>query len=164
MEAKYVAATIQVPMQRTDFAFDMNGEGQPDNQLGNFIGALEAQNLDTQLAVTQSLQSGSALLLLALSAANLDNDSCAGVTTSVGLMPATPPKFDGTDTFTVDPLLDAGHFSGPIDGRHLASIAPNTATAQTEVQLVLPLPLMFPRRSIFRCTAAASSSRGRPAD
>src|SRR6185436_1619511 len=41
---KYVANALTVPMDRMQFGMDLNGDGKTDNQLGNIIGALSANN------------------------------------------------------------------------------------------------------------------------
>jgi hypothetical protein len=142
MEAKYVVNALTVPMQKTDFAMDLNGDNKLDNQLGNIIGALTAQNLDVQMGVNDAITMGSVILLLDQTAANLSNDSCSKVSAAVGNKPANPPKYDGTDSFTVNSSIVGGSFKGAISNNFYNSNSPVVATAQTETQLTIQLPLV----------------------
>src|SRR5438046_8469232 len=62
-EGKGVANALTVPQEKSMFAMDLNGDGKLDNQLGNIIGALAAQNLDPQMGVNDSITAGSVVLL-----------------------------------------------------------------------------------------------------
>jgi hypothetical protein len=62
----YVLNDILVPMGRSDYAIDLNGDGHADNQLGNIVGALSAQNFDVQTQVTASVTTGSVILLISM--------------------------------------------------------------------------------------------------
>jgi hypothetical protein len=142
MEAKAVVNALTVPMAKSDYAMDLNGDGKLDNQLGNIIGALTAQNLDVQMGVDQAVADGSVILLLDQTAASLTNDSCGQVVAAVGNKPATAPKYDGTDTFTVNSAIGGGTFKGAINNGVFNSNSPVTATAQTETELTIQLPLV----------------------
>ena len=48
LHAQYVWNAVVVPLQRSDYALDLNGDGRVDNQFGNIYGALAGQNLDVQ--------------------------------------------------------------------------------------------------------------------
>src|SRR5512135_121504 len=61
VRAQYVWNNVLVPMQRTDYAIDLNGDGRNDNQLGNIEGALAGQGLPVQTQATQAVQSGQSL-------------------------------------------------------------------------------------------------------
>ena len=51
-------------MDRMTFGLDLNGDGKIDNQLGNIIGALTANNLDTQGGVDTAICEGQVVLLM----------------------------------------------------------------------------------------------------
>jgi hypothetical protein len=138
MEAKYVANTLTVPQSKSDYAMDLNGDGKPDNQLGNIIGALTAQNLDTQMGVDMALAMGNVVLLLDQTGADLTNNDCNQVTVQTGNMQANP-KFDGTDTFTVNSAFGGGSFFGKIMSGMFSSTPPATAATPTTVVVQLPL-------------------------
>src|SRR5258706_11549701 len=113
--AKYVANTLTVPQMRSDYAIDLNGDGKVDNQLGNIIGALSAQNLNTQDSVDMALKNGSVLLLLTQTSADATymQDSASGVTAQVGNTQANP-DFTGAGSFTINSALRIRSFAGRI--------------------------------------------------
>jgi len=141
-EGKNVANALTVPQEKSMFAMDLNGDGKLDNQLGNIIGALAAQNLDPQMGVNDSIKAGGVLLLLDQTASDLQNSTCGQVTVSVGNKPAMPPKYDGTDTFTVNTSIGGGSFKGVISNGFYNSNSPVTATDATEVVVNVQLPLV----------------------
>lgn len=138
VSAQYVGDTLKVPMQRMDYAMDLNGDGKSDNQLGNIIGALTAQNLDTQLGVDEAIKAGNVILLLGASANSLDASDCAAVDVGVGKKMAMP-DFSGAGMFTKDTSVGGGTFRGKITGGAFNSNSPVTATTATEVTIQLPL-------------------------
>jgi hypothetical protein len=54
---RYVVSAITVPEDRFMFADDLNGDGKPDNQLGNIVGALAAES-DLSAAVNDIVAAG----------------------------------------------------------------------------------------------------------
>src|SRR4051812_2571957 len=58
---KFVADTLSVPQSRMDYALDLNGDQKADNQLGNIIGALTQQGLDTQKGVNDAVTGGNVI-------------------------------------------------------------------------------------------------------
>src|SRR5690242_13405889 len=107
---KYVVNSLQVPMSRSDFAIDLNGDGHVDNQLGNIIGALSAQNFDVQTQVDDSVKAGRVILLISVQTTDtsLKSDTNVGVTFYLGKEftnggdGGVNPDFTGTGMFTVD--------------------------------------------------------------
>ena len=138
-EAKFVVNMLTVPQQRSDFALDLNGDNKPDNQLGNIIGALTAQMLDVQGGVNTAVSGGSIVLLMDEKASDLTTSDCGSVTASAGAKAASAPKFDGSDTFTVDSAVGGGTFLGKITGGTFNSNSPVTTSAPTTLTLQLPL-------------------------
>src|SRR5438132_2366202 len=122
--AQYVANSLTVPLDRMQFGMDLNGDGKTDNQLGNIIGALSANNLNTQDGVDASVCKGAVVLLLTTTSADatFQNDDATGAFVNVGKAFAyvdtnmdgkcgagdTAPKYDGTDTF----MKDTSSFQG----------------------------------------------------
>jgi hypothetical protein len=155
--AKYVANALTVPMDRMQFGMDLNGDGKVDNQLGNIIGALSANNLNTQDGVDQAVCKGSVILLVTQTSADAtyQQDDGAGALVQVG-KPMTGymdtngnmkcdsadtgiPKFDGTDTFTQDTTFAGAQFAGRISNGLYSSNSPVTTTHPVTVSLQLPL-------------------------
>jgi hypothetical protein len=140
--AKSVANAVMVPMQRQDYAIDLNGDGRVDNQLGNIIGALEGQMLHVQDGVNTSVMNGTLVLLLNENSADAtyQSDGCAASTVNVGKSVTTPPKFDGSDSFMIDTGQQGGTFAGPIKAGKFSSAPP--ATTKKPVTLSIQLPLV----------------------
>jgi hypothetical protein len=137
---KYVVNQLTLPQSRTDYAFDLNGDGKLDNQLGNIIGALAQQNLNPQLAMDLAVAAGSDVMLLQVdsSDATFVSDACARSTWANGV-PQSSPDFSGNGTFAVDNSLPRAPFYGPIAGGAFASQSPAVAAqpVQYMIQIVL---------------------------
>jgi hypothetical protein len=140
MEAKYVANTLTVPQQRSDYAMDLNGDGRVDNQLGNIIGALTGAGLNTQDGVDKAIAAGEVILLVDQTGADLTNDPCSAAKVSVGKQQTMPvPKFDGSDSFTIDTSVGGGSLFGKITSSAFNSNNPATATTNYQISIQLPL-------------------------
>ena len=140
MNAKAVANTLVLPQTRSEDAFDIDGNGTADNQLGNIVGALSTMGgLNPQDSVNKAVAAGGVVLLIDENGADLTNNDCAGVTISSGKTTTMAPKFDGTDTFTVDPAFTGGLFKGKFSGGTFTSNSPVTTTQPTTVTVQLPL-------------------------
>jgi hypothetical protein len=150
--AKYVADSLTVPMDRMQFGLDLNGDGKVDNQLGNIIGALTANNLDTQGGVDTAICEGAVVLLVTETSADAtyQNDDASGVQVGAGDTWAYPspapaacaagtggPKYDGTDTFVAKGA--AAQFAGRISNGLYSSNSPVTTKSPVSVALQLPL-------------------------
>jgi hypothetical protein len=141
-ESKFVANTLTLPKAHADFAIDLDGNGTPDNQLGNIIGVLNGQftmGNGPQDGVNQALQKGNVLLLFDEKGASLSSAECASVDFAAGNQPANPPKYDGSDTFTINAMLGGGTFKGRITGSAFNSNSPVTTTNPTNITVLLPI-------------------------
>jgi hypothetical protein len=140
MVRQFVADVLTVPMQRSDFALDLNGDGKLDNQYGNIIGALTAQNLNVQQQADTAVASGSDLLLIAGSAAaSFTTDSCAGATVVLGQSQPNP-DFSGAGHFSAD-SYPPGKFQGAIAASQFSS-APLPSVALVPVEVTVKLPFI----------------------
>ncbi len=140
---KYVVSEWKVPVQSSDYAYDLNGDGIKDNALGAVVVAFAGMGLDTQAGITKAVDEGASVELLQLgsSDAKFQSDSCASVVGYVGQKTTAAPKFDGSDVFAKDSSVAAGgQFTGPIQSGAFDSSSP--VTAQTPVALTLMLPLL----------------------
>jgi hypothetical protein len=137
--AKFVADTLKVPAQRSDYAFDLTGSGRTENQLGIIMGALAQQNLNPQMGVDQALASGQVVLLLSEKSADgtFQSDSCAQTTVQNGVSVKTPPTAGAM--YTIDTTQSGGTFAGPITSGKFNSAQPSTTKMPVTVQLQLPL-------------------------
>jgi hypothetical protein len=138
--AKYVANAVMVPMQRQDYAIDLNGDGRVDNQLGNIIGALEGQMLHVQDGVNTAVMNGTLVLLTseASTDATFQSDGCASSTVNVGKSMMNP-DFSGNGTFTIDTGQQGGTFAGPIKAGKFSSAPPSTTKKPVTLSIQLPL-------------------------
>jgi hypothetical protein len=137
---KYVVDSLTVPMQRTDYAIDLNGDGRVDNQLGNIIGALSGQGLNTQDGVTQAITGGNLIALLSETSADAtySNDTCAAATLQAGkTTPGMGPTMGAS--YMIDTSQAGGKFAGPITSAKFSSSPPSTTKTPVTVALQLPL-------------------------
>jgi hypothetical protein len=121
----YVINSIVLPQSRTMFSIDLNGDARLDNQYGNFVGAMTAQNLDQQAVMDARIQSGEGLLLVRQNISNgsFTDASCASADLEHAQTRASP-DFSGNGVFVVDPAarplslpgtIAASHFSGSLE-------------------------------------------------
>ena len=135
---QYVVNKLLVPMQRKDYSIDLNGDGHPDNQLGNIIGTLASNMLDTQGGIDKSINDGSVILLMSFQTASQTQSDNAGLTMYLGAK-APNPDFGGMGMFTVDASQKATTLFGRINGGKFLSNNPVTTTHPVTVQIKLPL-------------------------
>jgi hypothetical protein len=151
---KLVWNTMQMPLQRSDYAIDLNGDGRVDNALGNIDGALAAQNLDPQSSATMALANGQSITLLEERSTDptFQADACAAALLYDGQTTASP-DYSGAGKFTVDGSNPPGQFEGPIASGRLTS-APPPATARVPSVVHLALPIGSPVPSLVEVIGA----------
>lgn len=138
VRAQYVWNALTVPMQRQDYAIDLNGDGRVDNQLGELENVFHGQGIDVQGDATKAVQSGQSLTLVDEHADDLTGDACAATDLSSAQAMASP-DFSGAGHFTPDGSMP-GHFAGPIViSRFTSEPPPATAVVPVIVHLKLPL-------------------------
>jgi hypothetical protein len=134
-QQQFVADSITLPQQRSDFAMDLNGDGKLDNQLGNIVGALAAQNLNAQMNLDTAIANGTEVLLVEETASDplFANDVCASSRLYKGnnQAPGAPP-------YHIDPLVSPGVFTGSIASGRFNSTSP---LVPPDVQTIVFLPL-----------------------
>ncbi len=135
---KFVANTLSVPQSRMDYALDLNGDQKADNQLGNIIGALTQQGLDTQKGVNDAVTAGNVILLMNVTGDSITDSTCASVEASAGKS-MMMPDFSGNGTFTKDTTIGGGTFKGKITNGTFDSNSPVTTTNPATLTLQLPL-------------------------
>lgn len=140
LRAQYVWNAVLVPLQRSQYALDLNGDGRADNQFGNIYGALAGQNLDVQNDATQAVNSGQSLTLIDAHADDFSADACAASDVEAAA-PMTSPDFSGAGHFTVDAAALPGHFAGTFAAGTFSSL-PLPESAATPVIMTLKLPLL----------------------
>jgi hypothetical protein len=138
---QFVLDTITLPPTRNDFAFDVNGDGRVDNQLGNIIGALSAiGTLQPQQASDQALAAGQQVMLVDEVSTDpaFITDSCAGSTLYNGKDHVPGP---GVGTYQIEPSLQPGAFAGTLASSTFHSQNPVTSA---DVQVTLRLSILGP--------------------
>lgn len=139
--SKYVTSTVVLPKNSMTAAYDIDGDGTADNRLGNIIQAVSALGLSPQSAADGAVMTGSLMLLMEQVSSDATQQSAknAGVKLSLGTKPATPPKYDGTDTLTT--AGTSTQFFGNITAGRFQSNS-STITTVPPVTLVISLPLV----------------------
>ncbi len=95
--------------------FDLDGDGDIDNQVGSLVGSLINLGLEIDDASADAFASGASVALHRVRADDLANDGTVEWRTYEGV-PAGAPRFDGTDRFDVG--AETGALTGMIhDGR-----------------------------------------------
>jgi hypothetical protein len=68
MNYEFLLSSLKLPVLSRDYAFDLDGNGRADNQLGQVISAMLQQGLYMQDTVDQAVSDGKVLILFTLSA------------------------------------------------------------------------------------------------
>jgi hypothetical protein len=134
LESKSVVNSAILPMDRTQFAIDLNGDGKTDNQLGSILGALSAVGQQPQLPLEAAIQNGSDLLLIDVAASDFGADPCAAAQAVYANAQANP-DFSGSGHFTVASSPAPVIFPGPIGKSGFSTSA---AGEPLELQVLLP--------------------------
>ena len=140
--ARYVWNAMTVPLTASDFAYDLNGDGRADNQLGNIAGALAGQGFDLQAGIDGAITGGQSITLVDEQSTDptFGSDACAATDVVPGVAMAAP-DFSGNGRFTIDGTVAPGHFFGPIaSGAFVSQPPPAQARVPVVVhKLMLPL-------------------------
>jgi hypothetical protein len=147
---KSASSAITLPKNSTTYAFDLDGDGTPDNKLGAIISGLAAVNLMPQDAANMAVTKGSLVLLgeeVSTDATMMDAKN-AGFKLSLALSATSAPKYDGTDTFSIDPANSTATFYGNIAAGTFTSNNPATTTAPVTLTVALPLVAGQPPLSV----------------
>jgi hypothetical protein len=143
---QFVTASILLPMSRTDYAIDLNGDMRLDNQLSALVNVLKTQGTDANAQVQFGITNGDQIMLIERHSADAtyQSDPCATALLQTGN--AQPmPDLTGGGSFTVDNTVPSGSFTGAITTGTFDSILPTLQT--TPVTLTLNL-VMFPGRNL----------------
>jgi hypothetical protein len=136
---KWFINKLTLPQDRMQSSLDLNGDGKNDNQLGNIVGALLAQNLDLQQPVDAAIAGGTDVMLLDVAATALTADACAQTTFANGA-DHPGPDLDGGTAFTVDNAIASTLFVGPIAAsRFTSQPEPFNQVVAQKLQIKLPM-------------------------
>lgn len=112
---KFATNSLLLPLSDS-YAIDIDGDGRKDNALKMLLSPLAAQNVDLQGGVNSAVAAGEAVLLADITASDLTTAACVKTTLNAAVKPANPPKYNGTDTFTIDTKQTATPLAGSITG------------------------------------------------
>jgi hypothetical protein len=143
-KVQLVASEIMLPLMRTDYAIDLNGDGKLDNQLQALVAVLKSQGTDANKQIQNGILNGDQVLLVEQMSndSTYTSDACSAVNVYTGK--AHPmPNLMGGGSFTIDSTVPAGNFTGTIAMSEFTSVLPENQA--TPVTLTLDL-VMFPMR------------------
>ena len=141
----YLVNTIALPATSTQAfsdAFDLDGDGAAENQLGQvFAALLSTGGLDLPGMTQNAVSTGQVVHVLRLKStdASFSSDAAAEADWYVGAPLLSSPFFDGLDTPTINAGIAPGIFHGGLLGGAFTSPPPATAPAPA----TLPLELLF---------------------
>jgi hypothetical protein len=140
--SKFATSSFVLPKNTMTAAWDLDGDGTADNKLGAIISGLAAVNLMPQSSADEAVMKGTLVLLMEETSTDASQQEAknAGVKLSLAAPAASPPKYDGTDTFTAAGAITPAQFFGNITAGTYTSN--NPATSKTPVTLTLALTLV----------------------
>ncbi|MSP63634.1 MAG: hypothetical protein EXR72_25475 [Myxococcales bacterium] len=133
---RYVSDQVTVPIKKTDFARDLNGDEKLDNKLGEIGQTLVALNVDLQAQEQAAIAKGDGLFLFSLSSLDpllVDDDQPSLTVYSAVKM--DPPDFGPKGTFTVDKSVPKAVLKGPLTKGAYESTDPRMLTAPPTMTL-----------------------------
>jgi hypothetical protein len=153
----YVVSAVTLPDSGTQFAFDLNEDGTPDNEFGTVLQELGGQGFSPQADVTASIASGASILLITQTSTdpNFQQTGCVSSMVQPGLATASP-DFSGNGSFALDTSVAQATLTGDITDGFTVSFAgaeeQKTTTNPLTVKLglfgnTLALPLVDPQIS-----------------
>jgi hypothetical protein len=101
---QYVASQLDVPVsndQAREYGLDLDGNGQPDNQLGMVLATLGGMGFDIQGTVDIAVLEGTVILLVDFQTQDFMNTTAAGIQVFLGQNPQ-PPACNAGETATCD--------------------------------------------------------------
>jgi hypothetical protein len=133
-QAQFVVNSFSVPKSKTDYAVDLNGDGEADNQLGQILGFLASSGLDPQKGVDDAMNMGELTILIQEKSTDpaFQTDSCAGVSLMLGTsssMTAPTPNA----TYTVSSSTAPTNYSGQLKA--------GAFTSQSQIKVKDPLTI-----------------------
>jgi hypothetical protein len=134
----YLVDNVLLPVsssQTSSYAIDVDGDGRPDNNIGQLLTVLAAQGFDFSGSMDAAVASGSIVHQVGLRSTDalFKNDPAAQATWCIGVPTATPPNFNGTDN--VSCADTSGFFVAALSGGSFTSQAPASTPNPVSVDL-----------------------------
>jgi len=119
----YVCNEQMLPLMQSEFAADLDGDGNADNAYGKLNEALEAQGVDLQGASNAESAAGRGLQLLALTVLNSNLVTSIGASSTLSRAVAqAAPDFGGTGSFKADGAAPSTSLLGAIINSQFRSV------------------------------------------
>jgi hypothetical protein len=165
---QYAANKLLGPLSSADYALDLNGDGQADNQLGSILGALAGQGFDAQAQIDAAIANGEVVYLVRFDTAdpNLGDDPMATAVLARG-KPGVA-NFGGMGKFTLDANQPPSTFAGALAAATFSSEDPVSTKTPVDATLLVPLfdpskPLALPLHGAhIRFTTGTDASSQAP--
>ncbi len=141
----FVTNSLLIPTtsaQASSFGLDIDGDGQPDNLFGQALATLVtlSPGLDLQANANEVVDAGQVVMLHTLQVDDALNDPNALWSVFHGQPGGSAPRFDGSDTFTLDAAAPTNsQVSGSLVNGHFTG-GPGIARIQV---VVLDIPVQF---------------------
>lgn len=109
----YVVSEAFVPTtnnEAREYGLDLNGDKNPDNQLGMVFTTLASQGFDIQGAIKDAVAQGDIILLVDFQSSSFTSTTAAGLAVKLGTNPNPAPCTDAADTVCGKHLKGTGTF------------------------------------------------------
>jgi hypothetical protein len=132
----YAVNSVNLPVnaaEATSYAIDLDGDGHAENAFGSIfpiLGAMGLNVIDIPGATASATTAGKIVHLVEVRSSDVAfvNDAGAEAIWYVGKATASPPLFDGMDTFKYDGDYAPAAFFAPLSGGGFVSESPATMT------------------------------------
>lgn len=133
--SQFVAKQLTLPSLTRSYAMDLDGDGSRDNHFQPLFAGLQAAGFHPQALVNNMVTRGKGMTLVEVLGSARTSGCSATVRLQPALQPATPPKYDGKDAFSVQP----GHSALSLEGTVADGTLGTTLPADLQSTEVTPL-------------------------
>ncbi|MBI4508988.1 MAG: hypothetical protein HY698_05100 [Deltaproteobacteria bacterium] len=153
----------KTPSEKTTYGFnlDKDPDNSIDNRLGNMMVVLKNNGVDIQSTIDESLTDGKLSILHSVRADDLTKDSSVSWQVYLADQPASPPKYDGSDSYTIS---KDGPTNAVLNGRILGgSFVGGPGDVTIKIALVKDQPPLILNLvgARMETTVTASSCKGK---
>jgi len=125
----YVVSAVTLPASSSQFAFDLNRDGTPDDEFGTILQQLSNVGFSPQADVSSSITSGASILLITQTSTDpaFQSAGCVSSSAQPGLATGSP-DFSGNGSFSLDTSIAPAILTGPIAGGLFTAAEPAPST------------------------------------